>query len=359
MTLCAFLSLFMVIMQIRIRLIPLYFYLGIYLFLFSFIAIIILLSSKLIQHMNNMFAAISFLRMLSILPFLQVINQMDKKLMPRRNWQIVSVLLIILMVPALLLIFTDIDLIHFVSIGIIDYRTLVKTFIIPLSFLYYCYIGIRILISFISFKRITRKTMIFMFSLIIIPLFFVQFDLFSLLYLGVSGKKLFASFWGVILLFLFTLYFVIVNAKKSLSQNKNDQTVKLQKSNENDPAYQKILSVIKEKKLYQKPGISIEDVAKEIRMNREDLSRKINEASGMNFKELINRLRIEEMIRLLEDPQNSQNINEISREVGFRSNTSMHRSFHTFLKTTPKEYRKKFARESYFEFLWPENNSKE
>ncbi|MFW6247944.1 MAG: helix-turn-helix domain-containing protein, partial [bacterium] len=125
-------------------------------------------------------------------------------------------------------------------------------------------------------------------------------------------------------------------ARKALVLGDPQQTTR---ESDGEEAYLGLVTVIKERRLFADPEVTLQDVARESGLPRNEVSRLINVYSGGNFRALVNRLRVEEMKRLLAEGELSASILEIAIEVGFNSKTSMNRVFRSLEGVTPKEYR--------------------
>lgn len=91
----------------------------------------------------------------------------------------------------------------------------------------------------------------------------------------------------------------------------------------------------------QNPNLSLDLVATNINVSTNYLSQIIN-SRKIKFNDYINRLRIEEAIKMLNDEKFSQyTITSIGLETGFNSNASFYRAFRKHTGKLPKEYKKK------------------
>ncbi len=101
-----------------------------------------------------------------------------------------------------------------------------------------------------------------------------------------------------------------------------------------------IVELFEEKKCFQDNNLSVDNVAQELKTNRTYISRVINEEFGMNFYGFVNKYRMAEFMRLLqesEDPSTFK-IKEMSEQVGFKSYTSFYNFFKENTNYTPREY---------------------
>lgn len=113
----------------------------------------------------------------------------------------------------------------------------------------------------------------------------------------------------------------------------NDGTVN---EKEEDP-FRERLAVIEREALYRDPNLTIFTLSRTIGTNRTYLTRAFREVYGESFSEHINRLRIEEAIRLMtESPQ--MPLHDIAARVGYNSPTSLYRNFVRIHGCAPSEY---------------------
>lgn len=95
-------------------------------------------------------------------------------------------------------------------------------------------------------------------------------------------------------------------------------------------------------KIYQKTGLTINDLAKEMQMPEYRLRLLINGQLGYrNFSDFVGRYRIEEAARRLADPTEKRlPVLSIALGVGYRSLSSFNKSFKETHQLTPTEYRR-------------------
>lgn len=144
----------------------------------------------------------------------------------------------------------------------------------------------------------------------------------------------------------FLLAFIIINLLVIFSLNNPDLLIgvfKYQNSGiskaELDSYLEKINYCLSELKLYTDPLISLERLAKELRLPDKLLSQVINQASGLNFNDFINRYRIEYAKQLITD-EDYKKILEVAYEAGFNSKTTFNNAFKKFTNLTPTEFKK-------------------
>jgi AraC-like DNA-binding protein len=106
----------------------------------------------------------------------------------------------------------------------------------------------------------------------------------------------------------------------------------------------KLDHLLNKEKIFQKPSISINDIANEIGVLPKYVSQVINEDYKQNFFDLINSFRIEEAkIMLTEYSSEMKNVLEILYETGFNSKTSFNLAFKKYTGLTPTSYRRQYS----------------
>lgn len=128
-----------------------------------------------------------------------------------------------------------------------------------------------------------------------------------------------------------------------LSRNKADK--KYKKSSLNESQINEINSTVykylQSKKPYLNAEYSLQMMAVDLNISRQNLSQVINIGQKKNFYKLVNELRVNEVKILLSDPSFSYlSILGIAFECGFNSKTSFHRIFKELTGFTPTEYKK-------------------
>jgi AraC-like DNA-binding protein len=74
--------------------------------------------------------------------------------------------------------------------------------------------------------------------------------------------------------------------------------------------------------LWREPDLSLERLARELGTNTNYLSRALNDGLGTSFNAAVNRLRVEEMTRRLEDERETRDLLTLAMAAGFSSKTS-------------------------------------
>ena len=103
-----------------------------------------------------------------------------------------------------------------------------------------------------------------------------------------------------------------------------------------------LTALMEVEKAYLDPDLTLQKLAKQLRIHYNHLSRIINERFGVSFKNYINRYRIEEAKKRLADPaEKDRNIVDIMLDAGFYSKSTFNTAFRKFTGTSPSNYRKK------------------
>lgn len=98
-------------------------------------------------------------------------------------------------------------------------------------------------------------------------------------------------------------------------------------------------AMVKEQRLYALVGVTIQELAKRLKSNRNLLSNMINQYEGVNYNSYINRLRIEEAQRIIsENP--SFSVAEVAEQVGYSDQSNFSRHFKEWTGVSPTEWRK-------------------
>jgi AraC-like DNA-binding protein len=119
-------------------------------------------------------------------------------------------------------------------------------------------------------------------------------------------------------------------------------TQQLQKLERPSPdLVEKLIRFMEDKKPFLEAELSLSSLSKQIGLNRNQLSQLINEGIGENFYDFINKYRVEEVKRLMADPQKQHyNLLGMALEAGFKSKSTFNLIFKRFTGLTPSEYKK-------------------
>lgn len=102
---------------------------------------------------------------------------------------------------------------------------------------------------------------------------------------------------------------------------------------------QRLEKVLAEKKLYLNPNLTRANLAEELGVSEVYISSLLNEGMSISFYELINRYRVEEAIRLIQNGKLNQfTVEALAKEAGFRSKSTFNKAFKQLTGTTPTRY---------------------
>lgn len=112
----------------------------------------------------------------------------------------------------------------------------------------------------------------------------------------------------------------------------------------NQELLSRLLVYVKEEKPYLDSELTLSALAKALNISRSQLSIVINEGTGDNFYDFINKYRVEEVKRLMTDPNvKNYNLLGLALEAGFKSKSTFNLIFKRFTGLTPTEYRKNLS----------------
>jgi AraC-like DNA-binding protein len=124
---------------------------------------------------------------------------------------------------------------------------------------------------------------------------------------------------------------------------KSSEVVKaeLLKEKTKDTQIKQVADYMEQDKPYLAPGLTLDKLAGQLKMQPRILSNLINRHFACNFFEFINSYRVEEAKRMLADPvSNEKNMLDIMYDVGFNSKATFNTLFKKKVGMTPSEYRK-------------------
>jgi len=144
-------------------------------------------------------------------------------------------------------------------------------------------------------------------------------------------------------LILFSVFFILLsfmaNNQKSiiLEIEENDKIVLKKDTILNEEALiKRIDDYLLNNEAYKNPNLNIWHLVNELYVNRTYISQAINKEKGQNFNSYINTIRIEQVLKRLNN--NELNYRTISEECGFKSLSTFYRCFKNYTKITPSEY---------------------
>lgn len=115
-----------------------------------------------------------------------------------------------------------------------------------------------------------------------------------------------------------------------------------ERSHVNDLMYCKLCRYVEENKPFLNPDYTLESLSRALISNKSYISRVINDGSGLNFCQLMNRYRVNFARQLFQDNPDLK-VKDLSEMSGFNSQVSFNMAFKLFYESTPglwcKEYR--------------------
>ncbi len=124
-------------------------------------------------------------------------------------------------------------------------------------------------------------------------------------------------------------------------ERKQKSTKKRELNAEDKKVYENLLQIMQNDKPFLNSDLSLFNLANKLGISAHNLSFIINECSGENFNQFVNRYRIEEAKKLIVNPKmNHLNILGIGYEVGFNSKSTFITTFKKVTDQTPNEYKK-------------------
>jgi AraC-like DNA-binding protein len=138
----------------------------------------------------------------------------------------------------------------------------------------------------------------------------------------------------------------IENNQKVSKENPVDEEKQIASQNdikleEYREKYQKIVSFVRDTKIYKDKELNLFSVAKLLQMPYREVSIVINKFSNKNFNLFLNEFRVDEAKQLITDDSSDKfNLTWIAEEVGFNSRSTFFAAFKTISGMTPAEYKK-------------------
>src|SRR5690625_577176 len=101
---------------------------------------------------------------------------------------------------------------------------------------------------------------------------------------------------------------------------------------------------MKANKPYLESDLTLPKLAEELDLSTHHLSQVINEMHGKNFFNFINKYRVAEVKRKIQDPEfQNYSLLGIAYESGFNSKSAFNRVFKNVTGMTPSEYRRSLS----------------
>ena len=111
-----------------------------------------------------------------------------------------------------------------------------------------------------------------------------------------------------------------------------------------NPYFQQLQQMVREEHLYRDPELGRDTVAEKLGISTGYLSQLINAVTGENFATYINFYRVEDVKRMILDPDFGQySLLAIGLEAGFKSKSAFYSSFKKVAGMTPNQFRKRYG----------------
>ncbi|MFP2996603.1 AraC family transcriptional regulator [Spongiivirga sp. MCCC 1A20706] len=142
----------------------------------------------------------------------------------------------------------------------------------------------------------------------------------------------------LIIFSLLTILIALIIWSKFLKKKKKQSTVKI-KSKEAENLEQKLLSLMKQDKVYLNQDLNLKELSEMIGENDKKISLFLNNNLGSTFYDFINDYRLNHFIEMLENYQNENySIVGLAQESGFKSKSVFYRVFKKKFNTSPSNY---------------------
>jgi len=101
---------------------------------------------------------------------------------------------------------------------------------------------------------------------------------------------------------------------------------------------QKLLNYMEADQPFINNDITLSDLSHAVGVSKHHMSQIINEHFQMGFYDFINKQRVEEAVKILENPRIELNITETAYQCGFNNKVSFYKAFKKFTGTVPTDY---------------------
>lgn len=151
-------------------------------------------------------------------------------------------------------------------------------------------------------------------------------------------------FWWVLYYGIFKLQIIVQKDEIHqfvITQNIRATTIKKKKNGTSSKHIDQLYKLMEDDELYKNPLVSRQSVAEKLNISESHLSSIINTELNKSLIQFVNEYRIESAKLLLHDTTfNKYSIEAIGIEAGFNSKSVFYKTFKTYLKMSPGDYRK-------------------
>ncbi len=130
----------------------------------------------------------------------------------------------------------------------------------------------------------------------------------------------------------------LTNLSGFISLDNNQDTAISRVEREDYLTFERLNTLMIERRLYLDPSINITRVSKLLVLPTRRVSNAVNRVGRKNFSQYINQLRVKEACSLLEN--NELSVTDIMFQAGFQTKSSFNREFLNYTKQSPSAYRK-------------------
>lgn len=186
------------------------------------------------------------------------------------------------------------------------------------------------------------KQMIF-----VIVVLFLIILIFLFVSTGISGMYLFDQWneyrFTVLLIYACVLYWLSIYGYQQAQTFKITVPPKSTKpisEDESERAVARLQAIMKEKKIYRNPELSLSGLSRTTQISERLLSEAINNVLHKNFYQFVNEYRVDDIKEKLKDPKNSNlKILSLAMDSGFNSKATFNRIFKEYTGVTPKQFK--------------------
>ena len=137
---------------------------------------------------------------------------------------------------------------------------------------------------------------------------------------------------------------ILINTKKSSEVDARAEAVKREKKVQNDKLFNKVIRIMEEDEVYRDSNLTVEKVARQLKINSRHLSGLIHAHKRLNFNTFVNEFRIKKAKQMIAKPDfDNYTLEAIGKEVGFNSKTSYIHAFKKFTGVTPSQFKKELT----------------